>query len=411
MFRCRRRRGPGGDVVAGGAAAAAAPSRRKVLFVHIYKTAGSTMREFFNEYSRLCGAGFAVLVGCADLEAEADDDHGDDSGAGRGGGGGGVGLFAGTKPYKKDDRMKRRKVPCHLRRSLGRDGSMSEAVTNVTIPRVTGEYLGERFDLIGGHLQLGVGAVWTDAADSEGRSREREEAGGGGGLRDGDDDNLRYVDDGSPGLTNVAFFRNAVDKYVSGVSYATKAKAGRPLPVIAKVRELLPAKLALGEYAAKIREYLITPHQRRRYGDAGIDPSAEEQAVRAMMNLLDFDVLVGIAERMSESLSMLEPLMDPEGAVPEVFAKYGRAGGPTRPADGEGGDGAEANRTLKTRKANVNGLSTSYLVEILKKEDKFLFMDILEYTKFEQQITDFSLALHLRQEKEVERLKPLLLGQ
>ena len=50
-------------------------------------------------------------------------------------------------------------------------------------------------------------------------------------------------------------------------------------------------------------------------------------------------------------------------------------------------------------------------MDIIKKEDALLFVDILDYTKFDQQINAFSLALNLRQEKEVERLKPHFLGQ
>ena len=92
----------------------------------------------------------------------------------------------------------------------------------------------------------------------------------------------------------------------------------------------------------------------------GIDTSAEEQAAMAMMKPLNFDMLVGISKRMSEcSPQMMEPLMDPNGAVTKVFAMYGRAGVMTRPEDEEGGDGAEAERALTMRRANVNCLSTS----------------------------------------------------
>ena len=45
---------------------------------------------------------------------------------------------------------------------------------------------------------------------------------------------------------------------------------------------------------------------------------------------------------------------------------------------------------------NPSRLSTRSIVERLR-EDELLFLDVLEYTKYEQQISDFCLALHLRQ--------------
>ena len=48
---------------------------------------------------------------------------------------------------------------------------------------------------------------------------------------------------------------------------------------------------------------------------------------------------------------------------------------------------------------NPSKLSTRSIVRKLKEDDR-LFLDVLEFVRYEQQITDFALALHLRQFKD-----------
>uniref|UniRef100_A0A7S4M7W9 Uncharacterized protein n=1 Tax=Odontella aurita TaxID=265563 RepID=A0A7S4M7W9_9STRA len=53
----------------------------------------------------------------------------------------------------------------------------------------------------------------------------------------------------------------------------------------------------------------------------------------------------------------------------------------------------------KDEKINEASVPTSQLVETLRKGDGKLFAQILDYVRYEQQITDLALAMHLRQHR------------
>ena len=41
----------------------------KLFFVHIFKTAGSTFRAFFDNYGKKCGKGVSIMKHCSDVDA------------------------------------------------------------------------------------------------------------------------------------------------------------------------------------------------------------------------------------------------------------------------------------------------------------------------------------------------------
>mmetsp|Transcript_47517 Transcript_47517/g.143791 ORF Transcript_47517/g.143791 Transcript_47517/m.143791 type:complete len:508 (-) Transcript_47517:1110-2633(-) len=360
IFRCRPRREL--SVAGAGSSGRADPARHahRLVFVHVFKTAGSTMREFFADYSRRCSAGWAVLIGCTRLNPDSLLGYDD-----------GGGTWRARKAGKHAG-------GCIIKKSVSRADGLEDG--NWT--KVMGSRLAEEFDMFGGHLPLGTGSVWGDMGDGGGLPRV-------GGK-----------------LTYVAFFRNAVSKYLSGISFVTQA--GRPPKAMAHIKDSVPGMLARGQYQCKFADYLVTPQQHmvdRIEGRTG-PRSNEEQALRVMMNLLKFDVIVGLTERMSDSLRMLEALMDEEGDATDIFDKYGRereglptAFGEGTPADSAIADAGKGGNSTGTRKANQSKLSTADLMKAVMEERPLLFADILEYTKYEQQITDFALALHTRQMK------------
>ena len=324
----------------------------KLVFVHVFKTAGSTVRNFFDAYSDYCSAGWAIIVGCSSVDADT-----------LGGDGAGPAIWNATRPLPGEP-------PCSIKRSWNRAGHLASRTP------VNGRYVARDLDVVGGHLPLGVGGAWTEAGPTVLPAEIR-------GRID-----VRYL----------TFVRNSVDKFVSGTSYKT------PEPtvgsVVEKIRDDVVRRLAESQYQAKYAEYFVTPAQRKEMEAGGAPPPyVEELLVRQMANLLEFDVVVGTTERMSDSLRLLQSLLDPGGEATEIFEEFGMGaeegdasegsvgGGMTRhqPPDGGG-------RTV----INPSRLSTRSIVERLR-EDELLFLDVLEYTKYEQQISDFCLALHLRQ--------------
>ena len=340
--------------------------RNKLVFVHVFKTAGSTIRNFFDAYSDWCFAGWAIVVGCATVDAdtigsnrrEGLSPHDDD-------------IWNATNPIPGEP-------PCCLKRTWNRTGSKRWKMD------VENRYVAQELDIIGGHLPLGVEDVWKKTA------------------------HLSTEVQNSIGVTYLTFIRNAVDKLVSGTSYKTKDPTVDG--VVDKIRTDVEQYLARGEYQAKYGEYFITPRQKKEYAQRGVTLTAEESAVEQMANLLEYNVVIGATERMSDSLHLLQSLIDEDGEATELFEEFGMVTynktnnekpklteGMMKRADNfdAGGNKDDGEVPLVI---NPSKLSTRSIVRKLKEDDQ-LFLDVLEFVRYEQQITDFALALHLKQLK------------
>lgn len=351
--------------------------QNKLVFVHVFKTAGSTIRNFFDAYSDWCFAGWAIVVGCATVDVDTigsnrrkglslldkDDDD----------------IWNATNPIPGEP-------PCCLKRTWNRTGTKRWKMD------VENRYVAQELDIIGGHLPLGVEDVWTNTA------------------------HLSSEVQNSIGVTYLTFVRNAVDKLVSGTSYKTKDPTVDG--VVDKIRTDVEQYLARGEYQAKYGEYFITPKQKKEYARRGVTLTAEESAVEQMANLLEYNVIVGATERMSDSLHLLQSLIDEDGEATELFEEFGMVSsdgasnktnddrprltqGMMKRADNfeSGGNKDDGEVPLVI---NPSKLSTRSIVQKLKEDDR-LFLDVLEFVRYEQQITDFALALHLRQFKDSPR--------
>ena len=346
--------------------------RNKLVFTHVFKTAGSTTRNFFDAYSDWCFAGWAIIVGCATVDLDTIGSnrrkglslHDEDD------------IWNATNPIPGEP-------PCCLKRTWNRTGAKRWKMD------VENRYVAQELDIIGGHFPLGVEDVWTNTA------------------------HLSSEVQNSIGVTYLTFIRNAVDKLVSGTSYKTKDPTING--VVDKIRTDVEQYLARGEYQAKYGEYFITPWQKKEYAQQGVTLTAEESAVEQMANLLEYNVIVGATERMSDSLHLLQSLIDEDGEATELFEEFGMvsSNGASNETNNEKpklteGIMKHANNFDTGRDKddgevplviNPSKLSTRSIVRKLKEDDR-LFLDVLEFVRYEQQITDFALALHLRQFKD-----------
>jgi len=358
--------------------------RNKLAFIHVFKTAGSTIRNFFDAYSDWCFAGWAIVVGCATVDVDTigsnrrkelppidatsnDGDVGD--------------VWNATYPIPGEP-------PCCLKRTWNRTGTKRWKMD------VDNRYVAQELDIIGGHLPLGVEDVWKNTA------------------------HLPREIQGDIGVTYLTFIRNGVDKLVSGTSYKTKNPTVEG--VIDKIRTDVEQYLARGEYQAKYGEYFITPRQKKEYAQQGGTLTAEELSVEQMANLLEYNVVVGATERMSDSLHLLQSLIDEDGEATELFEEFGMVAldgasnntNSDKPKQTEGmkkraekiDTGGKKDEDEVPLVINPSKLSTRSIVRKLKEDGK-LFLDVLEFVRYEQQITDFALALHLRQFRDRPKVK------
>ncbi|KAL3809294.1 hypothetical protein ACHAXA_009418 [Cyclostephanos tholiformis] len=334
-------------------------------FVHVYKTAGSTMRTFFHELAYACRRTWVSLAKCTGLLPSSIESR--------------DGRWRPCMIEEVADGRGRRKA--QYVRVGGRD------YRRFHFGKISNPTFESKVDIFGGHVRLGTGdRIYRNSTRSGGR----------GGV-------VRYI----------VFLRDPVERYVSGVLYQNKV-SGRNEgleEVVKKIKDRIANARRDDKYWDKSLSYLLTPAQRvattksnsTPSSTAGRPPSgAEARAMLAIRNLHEYNVIVGMTERMAESLAILRhvflssgmeiPLKD-DGAE-AVFKKYGLLVAPLT-EDGIG------NRTLPSvsavgvhaNKSSRKTLSTSAVVaELAKDEGHVLLMD--EYVKYERMITDFAWTMH-----------------
>jgi len=301
----------------------------KLVFVHVLKTAGTTLRAFFADYARKC------KVGWAEMQCSAPDVNS-------------IGIGMG------EWRSRKKRNPCLLKRFVPRSGKFS---WHTHMHTINNTFVEENADIIGGHIPLGTGNVWTKVKDE---------------TRDGKLKNVNYI----------TFFRNAATKYVSGEAFWKPEKTLSDL--VAETKAKVQKEVSLEHYHTKYSTYLITPSQREEMESRGHRLSIEDQALTIMLNLIRHDVTVGITERLPQSLELLQRLIDSSGNVTDLFVRYGMRSGSSRMG------------SSSSTQINPSKISSSTVLKELKKDAAFM-TDLLECVKYEQQMSDFALALHSRQ--------------
>jgi hypothetical protein len=203
-------------------------------------------------------------------------------------------------------------------------------------------------DILGGHIPLGSEYGWRDEL-------------------------------GNPvPVQALAFFRDPVRKYISGVLYLKPDKSMKQVVNIIRQRVLDGRRK--GEYYERYSSYLLTPQQVDYFQRNQRHLHVEERIHLSMRNLLDYNVAIGIVENMSQSLELLRFLVDAEDELRILFEKFGMNSNSTETV------------------FNKSRLSTSQVLKELEKDSHFM-QELREYLKFEEKIYTFALELHTRQYK------------
>lgn len=291
---------------------------KKLVFVHIFKTAGSSVRKLLRKYAKTCNAGLALAIRCAPVLPES--------------------IHTGN--WIRDDEAR---TPCSLIQTTYRNNTIDARMR----PMNTTVLEDSNVDILGGHITMGTEQDWKD-------------------------DEGKHVD-----VQYLAFFRESMQKCVSSVLYLNPTLSFDQ--AVAKVKKNVSQNVKKGKYLDN-SGYLLTPAQRIEYRNVTL--TMEQTVDLVTMNLRDSNVLVGIVERMSESLEMLQRVMDKDGKLDSMFESFGKI----PPA---------ANKT-KAIRANKSHLSSEeVLAEVEKDED---FMKVFrEYIKWDDMIYRFALGMHMRQ--------------
>ena len=231
-----------------------------------------------------------------------------------------------------------------MRRAASRDTTEFKGMRLVNT-----SFLETNVDILAGSLPIGSAHTWKDDT--------------------GERADVQYM----------TFVRDPMHKYVSSILF------NRPgLQVnetVALIKEAVSKAVKDGSYFDKYSTSFIMPIQRAIFDQYNIRLTPEERANLAIKNLARYNVLIGITERMTESLKMLQHMLDEDGALDQLFESFGE-----KDADGK----------VDETGGNLSRLATEKIVTELENDADFMHT-MREYIKYEEKIQQFALAMHLRQ--------------
>jgi len=299
-------------------------SDKKLVFVHVFKTAGSTIRSILQAYSHHCNAGLAIVVSCTSLSVDS----------------------LRMRTTWRNNQGRRAGNQCILKKAFGREQNM------LPIPEgesINATYLEQHIDILGGHLPMGSDFGWKN--------------------HKGQQVDAQYL----------VFLRDASRKYVSGVLYKNPKLTMEE--IILKIKAFVINERSKKKYYEKYSSYLISPTQIEHFSNQGIELTREQRVNLTMVNLLQSKIVIGIVERMSESMELMKYTLDRNNELTSMFEFFGMK---------------DKSGKMQSKEVNKSILSSSAVLLELEKDPEF--MEILrEYVKYDNQIHTFAMELHRRQ--------------
>lgn len=297
------------------------------------------MRSLLNSYARQCNAGCVTVVNCGGASLDS--------------------IENGN--WGKGEELKSRfhGTQCKLKKTVFRNNTVEvHAGAGIDVP-INNTYLREaQTDIISGHVSVGTDHSWKD-------------------------DKGHHVD-----VQYLTFFRESKRKFVSAILYLRKEMTFEE--AVARVKEAVKSRLAKGQYLTNV-DSIMTPAQRDDFSKRDITLSPEQEANLMIQNLKEQNILVGIVERMSESLEMLQHVVDKDGELNDLFEKFGKIP-------------PGANVTKQVIK-NPSPLSSSEVLAEVEKDEEFM-KTMREFVKWDEKVYKFALDMHTRQYEAFSKQKP-----
>ena len=238
----------------------------KVIFVHVYKTAGSTFRLLFGNYAKRCKFGITIVAHCSDLASKY--------------------MVNGTEWKNRDGSRCRHKGLTRKGRAIRQTLTRRELDQNV--------------DIAIGHLPLGL--HW--GAKSSHKDAPAMNAA----------EKVQYI----------CFFRSPMEKYVSGVIYANKQHKSYPATVdatVKKIKAFVTNEVKHGKYRESYAAYLLTPWDKDKK-----PVTAQDRTERILQNLVRYPTVIGIVEQMDSSLELILHVIDQGNEVTSLFQLASNSG-------------------------------------------------------------------------------------
>ena len=233
-------------------------THKKLIFVHVFKTAGSSFRTFFSQYSQSCGKGSTVLIGCSYLSSQS----------------------------LNSPNLEEVWEPCTLKKTLTRDNKVIKSEGY----EMTTSHLQKYSDIVIGHLPLGIDKHWMDV-----QSETPVES--------------QYI----------AFFREPIVKYVSGRLFVNEKRHWSLEQAVSEISSRIRKLYYNGDYYNGYKSYLTTPDQ-KEYAKSKNNKLSHKQWVNVInQNIIDMHIVVGIVESMKDSLEIIQSIIDVDRDMTEHF--------------------------------------------------------------------------------------------
>lgn len=235
--------------------------KKKLIFVHVYKTAGSTLRRLLFLYGKSCDHPYTDIVSCSDLSHESINES----------------------MTNKDALWKDRKTgsPCTNKHTT--DIEETRVISKHSMK--TSDLITYEVDILAGHVSLGVDRYWhTDFS----RTNPVE---------------AQYV----------TFVREPLHRFVSFLLYAHKNQHWSKQEAYDYIKKRVIEENEAQNHINVYSHYLLTPLQKE------VDLSDSEEIVQIKENFISYNMLVGVVKHMDESLSLLQSVIDPELKCTDMF--------------------------------------------------------------------------------------------
>ena len=303
----------------------------KLIFIHVFKTAGSSLRTFFRNYAAKCQKGVATIITCSDVTSES--------------------IYSSDPQKIWDPSCTSKEVTT---RKKGTKRFKSE--------RMTREILEKHVDVAIGHFPYGMHKKWRSTTSNTNTTTDLT-------ATITADDNTQLI---VPQY--ITFVRAPDTKFVSALVYTNKHLKWNTDQAVQAAKTEIRHLYQNNKYYNYYKNYLLFPEQ-KDFDNPNI--SEQEWVYKILMNLVDTHTMIGVVERMDDSLSLLQSIID----VDESLTK-------------------ELNELVSKHK-NKSKLSTSEIVRFLK-EDKEIWEMMTEVLKYEFELYNFAVRVH---ELQVEALK------
>jgi hypothetical protein len=342
----------------------------KVIFVHVFKTAGSTFRELFQSYARRCHAGLAIVTECSGLSPNI------------------------TTHWRNQRGFTSNKAApelCVRKRVLTREGRVYDSKTQGPF-YPTLEFMQHYVDLLIGHLPIGAHRHWPKETSQVPLSSS----------------NMTPVD-----AQYLTFVREPVHKYVSGTMYTNRYREWDLETSIQEISSRVLKESRESRYYEGYSAYLLTPEQKhfvlsRVESRQASKSSLLEQKMEFMLNnLVQQRVMVGVVENMTESIALMRYVMDGGNELRELFGIVDSSNTKNVADSGVANslDRVDANSTSsKTLIRNKSSVSTDAVIQGLR-ENPQIAAALDKVLKYDSIVYSFAVQLHCRQHEWLQQLQ------